>query len=111
MRPGTKAHPTISAIPVHAGADVLATGFTLESPNTTDTFLISDDGLAEMSTEDIQFVGEYLFLRRGVSDDIQFIMLNGKFLKMGPQVLADLDEPRESYAADIDYDKPTDDLP
>ena len=97
MRSGTKAHPTISAIPVHADADVLATGFTLELQHTTDTFLISDDGLAEMSTEDIQFVGEYLFLRRGVSDDIQFIMLNGRFLKVGPKILADLAEPRESF--------------
>ncbi|MCG9130488.1 hypothetical protein J5I95_02300 [Candidatus Poribacteria bacterium] len=98
MRPGIKAHPTISAIPVHADADVLATGFTLELQHTTDTFLISDDGLAEMSTEDITFVGEYLFLRRGVSDNVQFIMLNGRFLKAGTQVLVDLDEPRESYA-------------
>ena len=97
MRPGTKAHPTISAIPVHADADVLATGFTLELQHTTDTFLISDDGLAEMSAEDIQFVGEYLFLRRSVSDGIQFIMLNGRFLKAGTQVLVDLDESRESY--------------
>jgi hypothetical protein len=98
MRPGIKAHPTISAIPVHADADVLATGFTLELQHTTDTFLISDDGLAEMSAEDIQFVGEYLFLRRGVSDDVQFIMLNGRFLKVGTRVLVDLDEPCESYA-------------
>ena len=97
MKPGTKAHPTISAIPVHADADVLATGFTLELQHTTDTFLISDDGLAEMSAEDIQFVGEYLFLRRKASDAVQFIMLNGQFLKVGPQVLADLDEPRENY--------------
>ena len=97
MKPGTKAHPTISAIPVHADTDVLATGFTLESQHTTDTFLISDDGLAEMSAEDIQFVGEYLFLRRKASDAVQFIMLNGQFLKVGPQVLADLDEPRENY--------------
>lgn len=97
MRPGIKAHPTISAISVHADADVLATGFTLELQHTTDTFLISDDGLAEMSAEDIQFVGEYLFLRRSVSDGIQFIMLNGRFLKAGTQVLVDLDGPRESY--------------
>lgn len=97
MRPGTKAHPTISAIPVHADADVLATGFTLELQHTADTFLISDDGLAEMSTEDIQFVGEYLFLRRGVSNDVQFIMLNGQFLKAGSQILVDLDEPCESF--------------
>ena len=97
MRPGVKTHPTISDIEVRTDADVLGTGFTLELPNTTDTFLISDDGLAEMSTEDIQFVGEYLFLRRDASGSIQFIMLNGRFLKVGPKVLADLAEPRESY--------------
>ena len=97
MRPNIQAHPTISAIPVHADADVLATGFTLELPNTTDTFLISDDGLAEMSAADITFVGEYLFLRRDASGGVQFIMLNGRFLKVGTKVLVDLDEPRESY--------------
>ena len=97
MKPGIKAHPIISVIPVHADADVLATGFTLELQDTTDTFLISDDGLAEMSAEDIKFIGEYLFLRRGVSDDIQFIMLNGRFLQVGPKVHVDLEEPHESY--------------
>ena len=97
MRPGVKAHLTISDIEVRTDADVLGTGFTLELPNTTDTFLISDDGLAEMSAADIRFVGEYLFLRREASGGVQFIMLNGRFLKVGPKVLADLDEPRESY--------------
>ncbi|MYB92941.1 hypothetical protein F4054_13060 [Candidatus Poribacteria bacterium] len=97
MRPGVKAHPTISDIEVRTDADVLGTGFTLVLPNTTDTFLISDDGLAEMSAEDIWFVGEYLFLRRDASGGVQFIMLNGRFLKVGSEVLTDLDEPRESY--------------
>ena len=97
MRPGVKTHPTISDIELRTDPDVLGTGFTLALPNTTDTFLISDDGLAEMSTEDIRFVGEYLFLRRGTSGSVQFIMLNGRFLKVGPKVLADLAEPRESY--------------
>ncbi|MXV75520.1 hypothetical protein F4Z99_14770 [Candidatus Poribacteria bacterium] len=98
MRAAVKAHPTISDIEVCTDADVLGTGFTLALPNTTDTFLISDDGLAEMSTEDIRFVGEYLFLRRDASGaSVQFIMLNGRFLKVGPKVFADLDEPCESY--------------
>ena len=97
MRSGIKAHPTLSDLPVHADADVLATGFTLELQDTTDTFFISDDGLAEMSTEGIRFVGEYLFLRRDASGGVQFIMLNGRFLKIGPKVLVDLVEPRESY--------------
>lgn len=97
MRPGVKAHPTISDIEVRTDADVLGTGFTLALPNTTDTFLVSNDGLAEMSTEDIRFVGEYLFLRRDASGGVQFIMLNGRFLQVSPKVLADLAEPCESY--------------
>ena len=97
MEPGVKAHPTLSDIEVRTDPDVLGTGFTLALPNTTDTFLISDDGLAEMSAADIQFVGEYLFLRRDASGSVQFIMLNGRFLKVGPKVLADLAEPSESY--------------
>ena len=88
MQPGITGHPMISAIAVETEADVLATGFSLELPDTTDTFLISDDGFAEMSAADITFVGESLFLRREVSgDSVQFIMLNGRFLKVGSQVL------------------------
>ena len=98
MRPSMPVYPKISVLPVEMDTDVLATGFTLELPDTTDTFLISDDGFTEMSTGDIRFVGEYLFLRKDVSGArSQFIMLNGQFLKIGPQVLADLDEPCESY--------------
>ena len=98
MRPKTKAHPTVSDMAVRTDPDVLGTGFTLQLHDTKDTFLISDDGLAEMSAGDITFVGEYLFLRRDASGAAhQFVMLNGQFLKVGQQVLADLDEPRESY--------------
>ena len=97
MKSGAKGRFTISEIPVGTDADVLGTGFTLELPNATDTFLISDDGLAELSAGDIRFIGEYLFLRRDASDSLQFIMLNGRFLKVGPKILADLTEPRESY--------------
>jgi hypothetical protein len=97
MRPNLKTHPTISDLEVRTDADVLGTGFRLVLPNTTDTFLISDDGLAEMSAADIRFVGEYLFLRRDPSGGVQFIILNGRFLKVGTKVLADLAEPRESY--------------
>ena len=98
MKSDTKSHPTISDLSVSTDADVLGTGFTLQSHDTTDTFLISDDGLAEMSAADITFVGEYLFLRRDASGaGRQFVMLNGRFLKVGPNVLADLEEPRESY--------------
>ena len=98
MKSGVKSHPTISDISVSTDADVLGTGFTLQLGDTTDTFLISDDGLAEMSAADITFVGEYLFLRRDASGgSVQFIMLNGRFLQVGPNVLVDLVEPRESY--------------
>ncbi|MDE0552965.1 MAG: hypothetical protein OXI24_02020 [Candidatus Poribacteria bacterium] len=98
MRPDVNVHPTLTDLPVRRDADVLATGFTLRSGDTTDTFLISDDGLAEMSAADIRFVGEYLFLRRDPSDDgFRFVMLNGRFLQVGSRVLADLPEPREYY--------------
>ena len=98
MRPGITAHPTMSIIAVETDADVLGTGFTLELSDTTDTFLISDDGFTEMSASDIRFVGECLFLRRDASGSVsQFTMLNGRFLQVGSQVLADLDEPCESY--------------
>ena len=89
-KPGT--HPTISSIAVNTDADVLATGFTVEANSVTDTFLISDDGFAAMSTANIEFIGEYLFLRGE-----QFVMLNARFLKEGDNILADFDEPRESY--------------
>jgi len=92
MKPHVEERPTVSPITVSTDADVLATGFTVESNGVTDTFLISDDGLATMSTADIEFVGEYLFLR-----GTQFVMLNARFLKVGAKVLADLNEPRESY--------------
>ena len=88
--------PIVSSVPVKSDADVLATGFTVKSNGIADTFLISDDGYAEMSTSDtersIEFKGEYLYLR-----DDRFVMLNGKYLKVGTKVLADLDEPREHF--------------
>ena len=98
MKPKVKVHPILSDIEVRTDPDVLGTGFTLQSHNTMDTFLISDDGLAEMSTADIRFVGEYLFLRRDASgSEVQFVMLNGRFLQVDQNVLADFDEACESY--------------
>ncbi len=98
MKAHVKEYPRLSAIEVLADPDVLGTGFTLQLPNATDTFLISDDGLAEMSTADLRFVGEYLFLRKDTSSsDVQFVMLNGRFLEVDGNVLADLDEACESY--------------
>lgn len=98
MRPDVNVHPILNDIPVGTDADVLGTGFTVQVHDTTDTFLISNDGLAEMSAADITFVGEYLFLRRNASETgVQFVMLNGRFLQVGSRVLADLAEPREHY--------------
>ena len=98
MRPDTNVHPTLTDLPVRTDADVLGTGFALQLHDTTDTFLISDDGLAEMAAADIRFVGEYLFLRGNPSDtDFRFVMLNGRYLRVGSRVVVDLDEPREHY--------------
>ncbi len=98
MKSEVNLHPTLTDIEVRTDPDVLGTGFTLQSHDTTDTFLISDDGLAEMSAADIRFVGEYLFLRRGASGSaVQFVMLNGRFLEVDGNVLADFDEACESY--------------
>lgn len=96
MKPNVEQSPTINSVSVNTDSDVLATGFTVKSDGITDTFLISDDGFAAMSTsetdEKVEFEGEYLFLRGD-----KFVMLNGKYLKVGKKVLAELDEPRESY--------------
>ncbi len=92
MKPDIEKFPTLVSIAVNTDADVLATGFTVEVNGVTDTFLISDDGFAAMSTADIEFVGEYLFLRGE-----RFVMLNARYLKVGDNILADFDEPRESY--------------
>ena len=98
MKPEVRFNPTLSAIEVHTNPDVLGTGFTLQSHNAMDTFLISDDGLAEMSATDIRFVGEYLFLRRDAAGSaVQFVMLKGRFLQVDGNVLADFDEACESY--------------
>lgn len=94
MKPYVEEIPTVQSIAVNSDADVLATGFTVKSKGVTDTFLISDDGYAEMSTSDteqsIEFKGEYLFLRGD-----KFVMLNGSFLKVGTKVLAEFDESKE----------------
>ncbi|MXV76842.1 hypothetical protein F4001_00680, partial [Candidatus Poribacteria bacterium] len=89
-------HPLVKTLSVETDADVLASGFTVISDYGTDVYLISDDGYANMSTkvreETVEFIGEYLFLRGE-----HFVMLNGRYLKVGPKVLLDLDEPREYY--------------
>ncbi|RKU05468.1 hypothetical protein C6501_19615 [Candidatus Poribacteria bacterium] len=96
MKPNVEHRPEIHSVSVCADADVLATGFTVQSNDITDIFLISDDGFAAMSTSEtekkIEFEGEYLFLRGD-----KFVMLNGRYLKVGTKVLAELDEPVERY--------------
>lgn len=89
-------HPVVKTLSVETDADVLASGFTVISDYGTDVYLISDDGYANMSTEvreeTVEFIGEYLFLRGEY-----FVMLNGRYLKVGSKLLLDLDEPREYY--------------
>ena len=96
MQPGTIRYPFVKTLPVETDADVLASGFTVISDYGTDVFLISDDGYANMETvvkeTTVVFIGEYLFLRGE-----QFVMLNGRYLKVGTEVLLDLDEPCEYY--------------
>lgn len=96
MKPNVEHRPTIRPVSISADADILATGFTVESNGVIDTFLISDDGFTIMSTsetdEKIEFEGEYLFLRGD-----KFVMLNGRSLKVGTKVLADLDQPQAHY--------------
>ena len=96
MKSNVEEKPTVQSISVNTDADVLATGFTVEFNGATDTFLISDDGYAEMSTADtehkIEFEGEYLFLRGD-----KFVMLNGRYLEVGTKVLAEFDEPKEHF--------------
>ncbi len=89
-------HPLVKTLPVETDVDVLASGFTVISDYGTDVFLISDDGYANMETvvkeTAVVFIGEYLFLRGE-----HFVMLNGKYLKVGTKVILDLDEPCEYY--------------
>ena len=96
MKPNMEQRPTTNAVSVNADPDVLATGFTVQSNGVTDTYLISDDGFAAMSTsetdENIEFEGEYLFLR-----GYKFVMLNARYLKVGTKILAELDEPCDHY--------------
>ncbi len=93
---GDDQHPFIKTLSVETDADVLASGFTVISDYGTDVFLISDDGYANMETvvkeTTVVFIGEYLFLRGE-----HFMMLNGRYLKVGTNVLLDLDEPCEYY--------------
>ncbi len=89
-------HPFVKTLKVETDADVLASGFSVISDYGIDVFMISDDGYANMQTvtneTKIVFIGEYLYLRGE-----QFVMINGKYLKVGTKVLLDLDEPCEYF--------------
>ena len=61
--PGAEVAPEIRLMEVDADADVLATGFSIAHGEFTDFVLISDDGFAEMATSEMEFRGEYAFLR------------------------------------------------
>ena len=105
LRPGVRALPELHPIEVVTDPDVLATGFTVTYNRTIDLVLISDDGFAVMSTTDVEFVGEYLFLRldeRGQPQRMMFI--NGQFLKWGGDVLVELPEPQAHYESAVGSD-------
>lgn len=94
MRPNSHRLPSISQINVNSPIDVISSGLTIDYDNTIDLFLISDDGFTQMSTtvngNRIEFEGEYLFLR-----DNHFIMLNARYLRIGTNVLVELDQPTD----------------
>ena len=99
LPPREEMSPEIRLIDLAADADVLATGFTVAHGEFTDIVLISDDGFAEICASDLQFRGEYLFLRCDKRRQPQWCgMINGQFLRWRGRVLVDLPEPREGYA-------------
>lgn len=98
LRAGERTLPKVQPVEAVSNPDVLATGFTVEHGQATDLVLISDDGFARMWTTDVEFVGEYLFLRfdeRGKPQRLTII--NGQFLKWRTEVLVELPEPRTYY--------------
>ena len=98
LPPKKEITPEIEPIEVKTDADVLATGFSISHNGHREIVLISDDGLATMSTSEVTFVGEYLVLRLNTEQETELIaMINGQFLKFKEEVLVDLLEPRESY--------------
>ncbi len=71
----------IRLLDVAADADVLATGFSIAHGEFTDYVLISDDGFAEMCTSELEFRGEYAFLRiDGDGRPLWWGLVNGQFL-------------------------------
>ena len=102
LRAGVEMAIQINSIGVTAAEDVRRTGFCVRHSQFTDLFLISDDGFVDMCTREIEFSGEYLFMRFDVGENIvEFAIINGRFLKWRGNVLVDLSEVQESY---VSYD-------
>lgn len=98
LPPDTELSPDIRSMEVAVGADVLATGFSVTHGEFTDCVLISDDGFAEMRTSELEFRGEYGFLRLDRQGRPQWCALvNGQFLGWRGEVVVDLPKVQESY--------------
>ena len=96
--PAAELSPEIRLIEVAADADVLATGFRVVHREFTDLVLISDDGFVEMRTSELEFRGEYAFLRLDTHGRPQWCALvNGQFIAWRGEVMVDLPEVQESY--------------
>lgn len=105
LRPGVRAVPELHPIEVGTNPDVLATGFTVAYNRNIDLVLISDDGFAVMATTDMEFAGEYLFLRFDEQGQPQRIMfINGQSLKWRGDVLVELPEPQAHYESIVGSD-------
>ena len=89
LPPGTEVAPEIRLMEVDADADVLATGFSIAHGGFTDFVLISDDGFAEMATSELEFRGEYAFLRVDREGrPLWWGMVHGEFLRWRGEVVA-----------------------
>ena len=98
LPPHTELSPEIRLMEVAVDADVLATGFSVAHGEFTDFVLISDDGFAEMRTSELEFRGEYGFLRLDGQARPQWCgLVNGQFLGWRGEAMMDLPEVQESY--------------
>ena len=89
LAPGAEVSLEIRLLEVAADADVLATGFSIAHGEFTDFVLISDDGFAEMCTPELEFRGEYAFLRVDREGrPVWWGMVHGEFLRWRGEVVA-----------------------
>ena len=102
LAPGAEVSPEIGLIEVIADADVLATGCSMGHGEFTDFVLISDDGFAEMCTSELEFRGEYAFLRVDKKGRPLWCgLINGQFLGWRGEVLVDLPEAKKQWLVDL----------